>query len=49
VINRRELDYELLVKGDINAVLEDLTRLPLKDVVLPEPDLEEVFMAYYRN
>ena len=48
VVSRRELDYELLVKGDIDAVIKDLARLPLKDVVLPEPDLEEVFMAYYR-
>jgi len=49
VVNRRDLVYELLVKGDIDAVIKDLAKLPLKDVVLPEPDLEEVFMAYYRN
>jgi ABC-2 type transport system ATP-binding protein len=49
VVNRRDLEYELLVKGDIDVVVKDLAKLPLQDMVLPEPDLEEVFMAYYRK
>jgi ABC-2 type transport system ATP-binding protein len=38
---------EYLVEGDIRAVLRVLVDLPVRDVVLPEPDLEDVFMAYY--
>lgn len=49
VVNRRNLEYELLIKGNIEAVVKDLAGLPLQDMVLPEPDLEEVFLAYYRN
>jgi ABC-2 type transport system ATP-binding protein len=49
VVNRRNLEYELLVKGDIDAVIKDLARVPLEELVLPDPDLEEVFMAYYHN
>ena len=43
------VDYEFLVKGEPGAFLGDLARLPVEDVVFPEPDLEEVFMTYYRE
>jgi ABC-2 type transport system ATP-binding protein len=41
--------YEFLVSGELPPLLERLARLPVKDMALPEPDLEEVFMAYYRR
>jgi ABC-2 type transport system ATP-binding protein len=41
--------YEFLVKGDPKRLLDELSRLPVEDFVFPEPDLEEVFMAYYRG
>lgn len=38
-----------LVEGDLRAVLGALAELPVQDVVFPEPDLEDVFMAYYQE
>ncbi|MER2599515.1 MAG: ABC transporter ATP-binding protein [Caldilineales bacterium] len=34
-------------RGDINAVLRRLSELPINDVVIEEPTLEEIFMHYY--
>ncbi len=41
--------YEFLVRSDPSVFLSGLADLPVEDFVFPEPDLEEVFMAYYRN
>ncbi|MEJ2099854.1 MAG: ABC transporter ATP-binding protein [Desulfobacterales bacterium] len=49
LVNQKDLSYEYLVEGDIQTLLQWLSTLPIKDLTLPEPDLEEVFMAYYRK
>lgn len=49
LVGKRGLAYEFLVKGDPELLLAELARLPVEDFVFPEPDLEEVFMAYYRG
>ena len=41
--------FEYLVEGPIRAVVGALAALPVHDVVFPEPDLEDVFMAYYQE
>jgi len=37
----------LLVRGDINSVLQELAQYDLEDLVFPEPDLEDIFLNYY--
>ena len=49
LLKKQGLQYEFLVKGDLEKLLKNLTNLPIEDMVFPEPDLEEVFMAYYRS
>jgi len=49
VVKQEGLDYEFVVKGDPHKLLQDLARLPVEDFAFPEPDLEEVFMTYYRE
>ncbi len=49
LIEQRDLSYTYLVKGDIQILLQRLSVLPIKDIIFPEPDLEEVFMTYYRK
>ena len=49
LVDQKNLSYEYLVKGDIQILLQRLSTLPIKDLTFPEPDLEEVFMAYYRK
>lgn len=46
---QKGLSYEYLVQGDLKPLLQELSSLPLEDLIFPEPDLEEVFMAYYRK
>jgi len=49
LVNQQELHYEYLVEGDLQALLQKLSTLPIENLTFPEPDLEEVFMAYYRR
>lgn len=37
-----------IYKGDINIVLRKVVEIDLADVLIGEPDLEEIFMHYYR-
>ncbi len=36
-----------LVEGSIPKLLRALARLPIEDITFPEPDLEDIFLAYY--
>ncbi|MCP4367492.1 MAG: ABC transporter ATP-binding protein [Deltaproteobacteria bacterium] len=47
--NQKGLNYEYLVEGNLQILLQRLSTLPIEDLTFPEPDLEEVFMAYYRK
>lgn len=38
-----------LYSGDINVLINRLSDIPLQDLTIVEPDLEEVFMHYYRE
>lgn len=49
LVDQKDLCYEYLVKGNIQTLLQLLSTLPIKDLTLSEPDLEEVFMTYYRG
>ena len=49
LLKQRGLEYEFILKGNIQSLLKNIANLPIEDFVFPEPDLEEVFMAYYRN
>ncbi len=50
VSNLKIMDFQarFLYKGDINAIISKLSRLDLADLNIDEPDLEEIFMHYYR-
>jgi len=49
LIEHRGLYYEFVVKGEMQELLQALARLPVENIVFPEPSLEEAFMAYYRG
>ena len=38
-----------LFQGDIKELLSALSKLPLKDLTITEPDLEEIFMHFYMS
>ena len=45
----REREAELLVQGDLNPLLRRLASEEIEDLVFPEPELEDIFMALYRE
>lgn len=44
-----EKSASFLYKGDINLVMKELSGLKLKNILIEEPSLEEVFMHYYEK
>ena len=38
-----------IFKGDINALLAEIIKLPLADIDISEPTLEDIFMHYYAD
>lgn len=38
-----------LFQGNMKELLSELSTLPLKDLTITEPDLEEIFMHFYKN
>ena len=49
LVTHKDLSYEYFVQGNLQILLQQLSTLPIEDLTFPEPDLEEVFMAYYRK
>ena len=41
-------EIALWVTGDVNAVLGALAAARVEDIVFPEPELEDIFLAYYQ-
>jgi ABC-2 type transport system ATP-binding protein len=48
-ISRQGLTYEYIVHSDIGIILKHLAELPVVDVLLPEPRLEEIFINFYKD
>jgi ABC-2 type transport system ATP-binding protein len=46
---RHDLTYEYIITGEIAPVLKHISALPLADVSLPEPGLEEIFIHFYKE
>jgi hypothetical protein len=44
-----ERSAEIFVRGDINPLVRRLGREEIEDLVFPEPELEDIFMSYYRG
>lgn len=43
------LKFEFEISGSIDSLLKQLAALPVADIVLPEPDLQDIFMKYYNG
>ena len=46
-LQRSEDTVSFLYSGDINQLLSNLSRHPIRDLTISEPGLEEVFLHYY--
>jgi hypothetical protein len=39
----------MVVQGDLDALIKTVARYPLRNIVTYEPNLEEFFLAFYRE
>lgn len=46
-VTESEHAVSFLYQGDIQALLQEISRLPIEDMTITDPDLEEIFMHYY--
>ena len=49
LVARRGMRCEYIIHGSMKEVIAALASMPVSDITLPEPDLNEVFMTYYRS
>ncbi len=49
MVSASGLSYEFIITGDIREVLKTVAGLPVTDVSLPEPGLEEIFIHFYKE
>ena len=47
-IQREGRRLRLMVRGDINPILRELAKLDLEDLVFEQPNLEDIFLDFYR-
>ncbi len=48
-LSQEGMQTSFLYSGDVNALLKKLAGLPLVDVNVSEPELEEIFLHYYED
>jgi ABC-2 type transport system ATP-binding protein len=49
LLSQQGPDYEFEIDGEIGPVLKALSELPVQEVILPEPRLDEIFINFYRE
>ncbi|MBC8181187.1 ABC transporter ATP-binding protein [candidate division KSB1 bacterium] len=49
LLNQTNSRFEYLIESDIPRLLIELGKLPIKDIIFPEPDLEDIFLDYYSD
>ncbi|HRQ31410.1 MAG TPA: AAA family ATPase, partial [Saprospiraceae bacterium] len=49
LISTDGLNYEFLIRGDVESMLKELNELPIHDFSFPEPGLDDIFMNYYNS
>jgi ABC-2 type transport system ATP-binding protein len=48
-VEKNKNSTSFLYKGEISILLKELSQLPVENITITEPDLEEVFMHYYES
>lgn len=49
LVGQEGLSYKFILHGEWKNVLKSLSELPVADVTLPEPSLDEIFIHYYKD
>ena len=48
ILDRNDRSWRLVVRGDVNPVLQKIAQYELEDLIFERPPLEEIFLDYYR-
>ncbi|MBP2033191.1 ABC-2 type transport system ATP-binding protein [Clostridium algifaecis] len=48
-LNVNENNVSFLFRGDINEMVKKLSKINISNILIEEPDLEEIFMHYYKK
>jgi ABC-2 type transport system ATP-binding protein len=49
LVSHREKHFVFNVQGEIDPILKDIAKYTIKDLVFPEPSLEDMFMTFYKR
>jgi ABC-2 type transport system ATP-binding protein len=49
LIEQTDNKFTYLIDGDLRSVLQALAQISVEDILLPEPDLEDIFLTYYQK
>jgi hypothetical protein len=49
IAEKQDKHITLNITGDINPLLHKISQYKIKNMVFPEPSLEDMFMTYYRR
>jgi len=49
LLNQKGQTCEYVVKSDLKSIMKMLSELPVADIVFSEPDLEDVFINFYKD
>jgi len=49
LLNQKGQTCEYVVKGCLKRIMKMLSELPVADIIFPEPDLEDVFINFYKD
>ncbi len=47
VVSARARDVHLMVRGDVNPLLRRIAELPVLDIAITTPDVEDIFLRFY--
>jgi len=48
ILDRNDRSWRLVVRGDVNPVLQKIAQYELEDLIFERPPLEDIFLDYYR-
>ncbi len=47
IVSAGARDVHIMVRGDINPILDLIARLDVRDIAITTPDIEDVFLRFY--
>ena len=49
LLSQVDRSFTFLIEIEVSLLLKELSKLPIKDITFPEPDLEDIFLGFYAD